>query len=76
MFLFVFSEVADVLTSLADAESRVDAAKALKTYARALEIVYFCFGTEHYKYSQLCSKIQSLGGSVPTFSLSVKNSGL
>ena len=38
---------------------------AVKSYAKALEIVFFCFGENHYKYKLITNQIEKLGGVVP-----------
>jgi len=59
-------EIADVLMTLGEVQS-THPQDALKTLISAVEIVFFCFGTDHYKYQDLSNSIQQLGGTVPEF---------
>ena len=65
-FLIV-AEVADVLITLGEVQSSSNSVQALQSFRSALEIIYFCFGTDHYKYVNVSDSIKSLGGSVPVF---------
>ena len=67
MILIPFTEVADVLITLGEVQSENDSAAALKSFRSALEIIFFCFGVEHYKYASVSESITMLGGSIPSF---------
>ena len=69
ILILLFVEVADVLITLGEVQSIKDSSAALISFKTALEIIFFCFGKEHYKYKSISNSIHSLGGSIPQFKL-------
>ena len=53
--------------SLAEVQSKSHPSEALDTFKSALEIIFFCFGKNHYKYRDISKSIRRLGGEPPEF---------
>ena len=67
-------EVADVLISLGELQTNFDKNAAITSLSNALQIIFFCFGKNHYKYASICDYLNSLNATIPEFTKPVASS--